>query len=82
MVWKRHGTLEQPAHTAASAGSAAQRHRAQNSLVRYRPGLTQPAVAEATCHNRETLSAGRSKPQQGGASHSRTEPRSNRADPR
>ena len=32
------------------------------------PLLTQPAVAEATCHNRETLPTGWSQRQQGGAS--------------
>ncbi|KAK2090549.1 hypothetical protein P7K49_031806, partial [Saguinus oedipus] len=37
------------------------RHYGRNPpLLKYCPGLTQPAIAKATCHNRECSTAERS----------------------
>ncbi|KAK2107525.1 hypothetical protein P7K49_012690 [Saguinus oedipus] len=52
------------------------RHYGHNlPLLKYRPGLTKPAVAKATCHNRERSTAERSLAAAGWTRASRAEPR-------
>ncbi|KAK2118273.1 hypothetical protein P7K49_005160, partial [Saguinus oedipus] len=56
---------------AAQWGRGACHYGRNLPLLKYRPGLMQPAIAEATCHNRETPPRGRSAPQKNGACSSR-----------